>query len=881
MKRLGAVLFLLLSCALAAWRLASSAPDGGAPPEPAPTPLPDAPDDATPAAAPRARVATVDAAEPAPEDAPDVAAAAPSDMVVVRVRDLEGQPVDGADVAVLAASDDGRDEFADPAWAADPVGVVFARGRAVGRSSRGEVRVPRGAGRVWVAAVQGRSRGLSDIEPGDDDPADVTLYESVAVTISVVDAAGAPAPRISVAIVVHERDDQQYLTSRTETGADGTVLVYVAQLGQMTFSAQVCAPGLPLVTAPIDVDAADAARVELRLPDAVGVLDVVLRDVEGAPFDGAAQIDVAGADDAPPAGVFASEDPRVLSRRVHGGEERVAPVGVGGRLRVTASDPAGRWAAASTVCDAPAVPGASARVELTVGAARPVVVGRLVTTTGEPLADEPIVARVVSGADADAQPWERIEATTDAAGRFRIVVDAPPEGVTAVLQLGRRRADVEWASVVSGTEATAELPGLRAGVEIDVGDMVTAASAPLVSGRVLDAAGAPIAGAELRIRVARRWGTVPLRDVEGAVSAADGSFELRGVCDENELAIDARARGAYLPEPVRVTLGATGVDLRLQPAGGIAGSVRIPPGMDVWQVQVYVVRSETSRAAGGATTVRRERVEFADPDFSEPSERAQFEYFALPPGSVRVEVCLGWGSEEPVVAIDDIAVVAGEITRDPRLADIDLSAAARSVRVTVVGDDGKPLPAASVHVRVTDGGWDDWREFECGEDGVANVLFTTEAAHLLVVANGYRSVEVDAASGERTVRLVRTAESRVRVRLAADVALPPPPTRLTVALEWVGPPGASLPQDESELGFGDDPRNVGDDETAFGATRSVEFAVGDPGVYRVVVWRWTTTIDGASGSPLGTDPPLVFVTVPGEGAQVEVTVRPDLRDEDE
>src|SRR5262249_40631325 len=134
--------------------------------------------------------------------------------------------------------------------------------------------------------------------------------------------------------------------------------------------------------------------------------------------------------------------------------------------------------------------------------------------------------------------------TTDAEGVMRLVLDDELGGdALRKLHLRRRQESRDVQSVAL------ELPRpLRAG-EDDPG-VVRLAPPPLVCAGVVvgsngDRAGGANARVDGRVRAGRGDGWRPEHELD-AVTAADGSFQIRGVAEAGELRASAAAKG-YLP----------------------------------------------------------------------------------------------------------------------------------------------------------------------------------------------------------------------------------------------------------------------------------------------------------------------------------------------
>ncbi len=654
-----AALAVAAALASAAWVLRRTGSD--APPR-GPAPEPSAP--AVAAAEPPAATA------PAASEPETVAREDASGML--RVLDDEGTPLAGADVAFVEFDPRRPQPWLDAAWESGAVvAAVFDRGRLLRTGTDGCAALPAFAAAAQVAARHGALAGAMDVSCDQPPPWELRLAVQRRVNVLVLDSAGDPAPGVPVGIAADWLGSPATIWRGT-TGVDGTQTLVLADdslADALDARVAALAVGRDMPQVPFDPRGAGDVSVELRLPP-TGALRVVLRTLDGTPFRGAARVVVMPADDATETSAPRTELARWQRADAVEGVALFPRVGLGVRLHVLALDPDDAWLRAETSCAGPVAAGQEAAVEVVVGQALPVVVGRLVTPDGVPVDGQAFVARLVVDPELDVLDDLDLDATTDAAGRFRLAFAASlEEGASAALEIGRHAA-TPWGGVERDSVVTVELSALEPGGVTDVGDVTTDAFTKLVAGRVLDASGAPLADAEIVISRKTSYGALDLGAAKGARSGPDGTFDVRGAAQRGRLLVSAQARGWYLPEPHEFGAGATGVELRLRTAGGVAGRIRMADVPRGFLVSVRV----RSVAETGAAHADSRLTRLADLD----TATGAFELFTLPPGTATVEVWVGFGDTEPALVVPDVAVVAGELTRDPRLADIDLSAAARS-----------------------------------------------------------------------------------------------------------------------------------------------------------------------------------------------------------
>ena len=476
--------------------------------------------------------------------------------VVGRVVDPDGRAVAGAEVrigeapapearqraALRAAKEraepqavsDGQGRFRVAAVPALTVDVAVTRA-GFARAELRSVKVPPGAGPVDLGRV--------------------ALVPAAGVAGQVVDAAGRPIAGAAVFRVLHLRpahemaDELREEEPETRTGADGRFVLSGLAAGT---------PLHLLVTAPDFLPATARGirpptpqpllfRLEAGASLAGRVLDDEERPVPGAEIEIAWQPTVPGRE--LPAG------PAVTKQTTADGDGRFAVPGLRAGVVVLAVDARGFVALRDVTATVPLPPGEEVTVRLERGAT---LEGRVVTTEGEPVPETRILAGPAAG-------------VADAEGRFRVEGLAPgPQLVEARHpHYGRRERQV---SVEPGTNPVEFV--FEAGQE--------------VSGRVVDRAGTPVAGAAVRLA------STTARDLRRFAARADagGAFLLSPVgrgAYRLQATADGYADSAL--EEVRVEAEPVAdLTVVLDPAGTIRGRVLGLDAAELAQVEVEARR---------------------------------------------------------------------------------------------------------------------------------------------------------------------------------------------------------------------------------------------------------------------------------------------------
>ncbi len=869
MRRVLVLVVVIAAAALAWWLLHDDAPKAPAAASPAASPAPTTPP-TKPAARTVHRAEAKDATNAPPAPAAENVAASDVGGELLVVDASTGAPLGAVNVGFLPVTP-GIPPDAEKAFAKgeDPVDVIVRLGRTFASDAAGKVRLPKLEGVALVGARQGDLRGSTAIN-SKETPWRLELHRPVALAAQVRDADGGPCGDVGVLLVHHESGDSWPVASARTAAGDGVArfadVTDAATFDAGSMSLTVALPLGDLPSAAVALKPPPAAPVQIVLPP-TGRVRCEVVDEQGAPVaDGqAVTLRRAGSKDWTPE----TDRLGVAAATVAAGSALFPYVGLGLELQAEVASADSSRVTVKQFFAGPKAAGEETVVRVTLGGKRPVVVGRLIDRAGAPIARFDVLGGIVEtgsgGSDVD-----RIACTTDEGGRFRFAFDrAPGDAASAKLEIGRTARDANFSSAVR--IAIVDLPSVLPPGEIDVGDVTFAGGALLVSGVVVDGAGKPLVGATLRAMDVKGMGASrsPIRDVDAATSDSEGRFRLEGTVETKKVAVGASLGGYYVPGNEWFAVGATDARVVMQPAGGIAGSVRVPGGKNPYDVRILV---QGVPSYNGDADYR-----FRDQALSGSCrEGGVFEIDTLRPGKARVALRLGWNDDDTFLVVEGVEIVAGQITRDPRLQDVDPTKSMRALKITVTDAQMKPLADAKVSFRpVGDAGF--WKQAgACDAAGVATLAARADKSgssgfDVIVASRGFHAAVLHGVSADAAVALEAAKPSTVRVRLAESSPLPEPPFQLAATLHWIEP---GTPDDEQNW---NGPRDVGD-EAKFGKDRLLTFETYDPGRYRVDLMLWKMDMNGGGGGSVASAPKTVVVTVGGDGAPEEVVVGVDPED---
>jgi hypothetical protein len=346
------------------------------------------------------------------------------------------------------------------------------------------------------------------------------------LVVRVADPAGRPVAdaRVQAESAAGEPAAWRTAPLSATTGADGTARLAVA-------------PGVPLrllvaVTSwpgeAREIAAAELAPIEVRLrPGSRRTIEV--RDRAGRPVEGVAAAAVSGL--------------RLGATDAAGRLEVIMPRGE--EISLLLLDRSGRWAKATLQAGDPQAPAGPAVLTLRAPEA---VHGRVIDSASR----RPLPEALVWTADGSARPVR-----TDGEGRYSLAVPFGAAPAIRAAAAGHLAASAAAGPPPAGPGPTLVLPPAAA-----------------VPGTVVDAAGRPVVGAEVRAKPADAWSS------DGGVrsrSRADGSFRLAGLLPGGDYRLRA-SRDGFLPRDLRLAAPAPGApprELRLVLERGRPGVGRV------------------------------------------------------------------------------------------------------------------------------------------------------------------------------------------------------------------------------------------------------------------------------------------------------------------
>jgi hypothetical protein len=544
---------------------------------------------------------------------------------------------------------------------------------------------------------------------------------------------------------------------------------------------------------------------------------VRLRDRAGGAWDSPTAVGLSAGDD-----VYEARS--LATRMAEHGDVRFDSVPAGVRIHVTVSPTAPSpqrtpkgWTPEqfATVRRSLAGPAADAdvvTVDLVVGRPRPSVTGRLVDADGRPVTGRCVDGVVFAPSGYLARHLPSQSAVTSADGRFAMKFgdEIPQDGV--LLRLAERPQDQRGGRDVE--IATVAWPGDAAPV-LDVGDVIARTPAIAVAGRFVAGDGVEVPLDACMAEVARRFGPYwsCLNGLAGRASA-DGRFEIRGdVAFGAGLSLVGTVPDGFVVERAApLDTPAQEAVLRVVRCASVTGSALLPRGVEAWECVVATIEGAGSET--GSSNV------FATANWTSGT----FTFPKLLPGKSRVAVRVR-GESEPI-ATADLDLAPGEAARPRALQSIDVRPRARIRTIRVVDERGAAVANAEVWTRAGEAEAP-WTLCQWGREGSVRRTLLSGAFDAVALAPGRQPAERRDATGDVELVLRPAVRSVIRVRLAPDVALPPPPLRLGVALAWRGTaerPVATVL--EGRL----DPRGRAHSSCkSFDATRTVTFEVEEPG----------------------------------------------------
>jgi hypothetical protein len=456
-----------------------------------------------------------------------------------------GTPIPGAEV-FYPASEDALNTQLELLMTERGFGLELLR--RVANTSRtgadGRARLRCRPGKLELLAVSATMWGGEDftVDGSTTEPLTVNVQPMVFVQAQVVDETGRPLAGIPVWMHTKARNFLSFRYGGFTSGREG-----LARLGPLDAGGNgqewwiVGIDGALSGPASAELDLHDPPKEPVRLVlDAHGSVEVRLVCRDGKLFTGAAEVELdgSGEEEWSPQSVRADVSPG-------SGAAVFERVGIGLGVKVSAT-----IAGISHLFEAsgrgPRRAGERAVIEVKLGRALPVLVGRAVDELGEPLRNR---ALRLAGHLRKESPaaFDPADVMTDAAGNFTLATDCGKASrVSGVLLLRNAHSDAELGAAV-------RIP-VTAGRN-DLGRITFAPACTIATGVVVDESGAPVSQASVMLApeqeltdTARGWAPT-------VQSGAQGEFDLRGWAGEGLVRILANHSKRSRSGTIDVALG--------------------------------------------------------------------------------------------------------------------------------------------------------------------------------------------------------------------------------------------------------------------------------------------------------------------------------------
>ncbi len=588
------------------------------------------------------------------------------------------------------------------------------------------------------------------------------------LAVRVVDATGAPIVGATVVIWSGDGGAAREVLSEQTMEPDGEVrfVNLAAEVDRSWGNSKSIAVGLELagetkIVRPLDADALPVEPVVLVAP-AHGRLDVRFVDAAGAPY----LLDE-----------WVHLTPYYVDPLQPRDRRRGARIGAYPRQSATASFPIvepgvelrfevyenGIRRGVERELE-PFAPGEVRAIEVVLGETLPHVIGRIVDEAGAPIPVysvdvefEPDGRAVIRGIGADGSFALSVARLRDATDEFAALIRAELQGP------GSKRHEVQR---LSG-RFVARVP--RDSTPVNVGVVVLRAAPVILTGRIVDAEGAPIEEAYISVyekanqRSDSEAFTWSFASVDYAHSDPDGLVVVQGDLPVGEYAARAHAAGWIDRGAQRFPLGARGLEFVLDRAHFIRGRVRLPEGTRLEDLEV-VLRNEGASREWHAYANWRTGLA-ADGSFLLANVRPDVVSLALK----RVD------SAATLAVIEGVAPTSTDDRIQPNLDPWDLTAGIVQVSTRVHLADGRPAPVGLVSIG---------KYGAPIEAGRCDAAFERDAGNeVLMVAPGHIPARFSLGAVPERVDLVQG--TRVEVSLAAPVPNFPEGWSLELALRPV------------------------------------------------------------------------------------------------
>ncbi len=693
---------------------------------------------------------------------------------VLAIDKITGKPMPGTEIYIHQASNEDhspidlyRRRFADRD---DPWGRVSEDDLHQMTGPRGRAVFPALTEFVTIFAFSPGRSAIAFPQTYQVQPFRVELVKDLSLKIEVVNAAGQRQSGIPVRIGFDLSLNRRSAFWRSHTRDDGSVelkhLQRYAYLGNRALTIELGFPQLDPVRVPFDLKNPPEDPIRLVLPNATARLEVEIRDEKNeichdVGFIGIGKSTSAGR---PPRGATSSFD---WQEMVHG-RAFFDRIGVDSGFDVVANFMGKRRSSIIQAVKGPMRPGGVSKIVLICGPKHPRFRCVLVDAEKRPIASSQIHVRRRDGRRLPLHKSAQV-VRSDAQGVCDIILhDEFPEfglknlAISARVKNSKIRGPIGPGKDLRELMAVIDVSGFAPydNPTMNLGTIVLEEVGQVVAGRVVDEAGNPLAGIDVVIE--RQDGSQWLRESRHLVrSDRQGRFSIRGDFEPGNLRLNKGRWGdskIVVKQPTRFERGDEDVILVIKKKAGISGSLLLPQGIDGRAILVWLTGSALDQETAGI--VGHGKIDVA--------VDGGFHAGNLQSGTVSVAVHLHASNPQrpcgiPLVKIENLQIVAGEVNCDRRLQQIDLRDKVRVSTVFVVDESHTPIRSASVlsrSIAVDRGGW---QESRTDMEGRVRIMRGQDYLVVRAGKSGFAEARLSGVSEAATLTLSQSAHIRVHI----------------------------------------------------------------------------------------------------------------------
>lgn len=393
--------------------------------------------------------------------------------------------------------------------------------------------------------------------------------------------------------------------------------------------------------------------------------------------------------------------------------------------------------------------------------ARRVFTGRLVDEEGVGFGEATFRLVITMS---DGSQFSGVRGKTDADGQFQLEYEEPA-GWHAPLagDVTTFQANLEGLGPIRMFEPVT-VPGVLSAT-LELGDLRGASESLIVAGRVVDAAGNPLVGADVKAGRffetkgldprSAHWATIllmPLPGIQNVKTDTSGHFEIHGPAPTSDFQVRASATGFVESPGVICEPGARDLGFVLQGAGRMGGYLILGDTQAAaWDVGIWPedTGAEETFVPKPLSQSWHTNDKWA---YSAPFAKSGiFAWIDMPAGRYSVRVIARAGGEE-IALVRGVLVEAGEDCRDPRLQGIDVSQLLSEVIVRVRDETGQIPGGATVGLANPEAQHVAYTAVASGEK---KFLLAKVPREVFVSAPGFAMQKVEVTSGTFDVVLRR------------------------------------------------------------------------------------------------------------------------------